>query len=124
MRKQSVACLVVAVVAVVALSCDWDHTISVGGDLISRRIDAAQGDAIDIRLWGGALGVYASPPVISSPAVEFLDLEVETGRGGIIGPGGPAQRFRFRARAPGSAVVTFSPLQLGSPTVSDTIVVH
>jgi len=121
MRQQSLVCLLAAVVA---LGCDSDHTLSVGGDLISRRIDAAQGDAIDIRLWGGALGTYASPPVISTAAVEFLDVEIETGSGGVVSPGGPSQRFRFRARAQGSAVVTFSPLQQGSPIVSDTIVVH
>jgi hypothetical protein len=121
MRKQSLCLFVVTVVAV---GCGSDHIVSAGGDLISRRIDASRGDLIDIRLWGGALGTYASPPVISTAVVEFVDLDVETGSGGIVNPGGPTQRFRFRALTPGSAVVTFSPLQQGSPVVSDTIVVH
>jgi len=121
MHKQSFLCLVVAIVGV---GCASDHIISAGGDLVSRRIDAHHGDLIDIRLWGGALATSASPPAVSTAAVEFVDVSVETGSGGIVSPGGPTQRFRFRALSPGSAVVTFSPLQPGSPVVSDTIVVQ
>ena len=104
--------------------CGADHIVSVSGGLISQRIDARRGDLVDIRLWGGALGTYASPPAISGSAVEFVDVSIETGSGGTVNPGGPTQRFRFRALAPGSAVVTFSPLVQGSPIVSDTIVVE
>jgi hypothetical protein len=86
-------------------------------------IDARPGDLIDIRLWGGALGTYASLPSVSTAAVEFLDLSIDIGSGGFVSPGGPTQQFRFRALSPGAAVVTFAPLQQGSPVVSDTIVV-
>ena len=121
MPKQSfVRCLA----AILAVGCASDPIVSVGGDVVSRRIDARRGELIDIRLWGGALGTFASPPAVSTPAVEFVDVSVEIGSSGIVRPGGPTQRFRFRALSSGSAIVIFSPLQQGSPIVSDTIVVQ
>ena len=101
-----------------------DHIVAVEGNLVSQRINARRGDLVDIRLWGGGLGTWASPPAISSSAVEFVDVSIETGSGGFVNPGGPTQRFRFRAVVAGAAIVTFTPLQQGSPTVSDTIVVQ
>jgi hypothetical protein len=101
-----------------------DRIVSVSERLVSRRIDVDRGDLIDIRLLGGARGMYDSPPSLSSSAVEFLDVTVETGSGGVVNPGGPTQRFRFRALTSGSAVVTFVPLQSLAPTVSDTIIVR
>ena len=74
---------------------------------------------MDIRLWGGALGTYASPPTISAPAVIFVDVSID----GPPNPGGPTQRFRFRAASRGTAVVTFSPLQ-NAPVVIDTVTVQ
>jgi hypothetical protein len=38
-------------------------------------------------------------------------------------PGGPLQRFRFRATGAGTAIITFIPTQPG-PAESDTIVVR
>jgi hypothetical protein len=51
--------------------------------------------------------------------VVFVDVSIE----GPPNPGGPTQRFRFRAASRGIAVVTFSPLQ-GAPVVTDTVVVQ
>jgi hypothetical protein len=116
--------LFLACVALATASCRADHIVSVDGGLVSRRIDARRGDIVAIHLWGGALGTYASPPAVSGPAVQFLDVSVESGSGGFVNPGGPTQRFRFRASAAGISVVTFSPTEHGSPLVSDTIVVQ
>src|SRR6476660_3205309 len=112
-----------AALAIVVAGCGADHIVSVSSGLVSQRVNARTGDLIDIRLWGGALGTYASPPAISTPAVEFVDVSIETGSGGTINPGGPTQRFRFRAITAGLAVVTFTPLQ-SAPVVADTIIVQ
>ena len=116
--------IVRAVVAILVVACGANRIVSLNGGLLSRRVDARRGDLVDIYLWGGALGTYQSPPTISTSAVEFVDLSIETGSGGFVNPGGPTQRFRFRALSAGIAVVTFSPLQQGAPIVSDTIVVQ
>jgi len=81
------------------------------------------GDLVDIRLFAGALGIYASPPAISAPAIVFVDVSLDSESTGIISPGGPTQRFRFRAESRGTAIVTFSPEQ-NAPIVKDTIVVQ
>ena len=115
--------LTAAGIALVITSCSPDDIVSASG-LASQRIDARRGDFVDIRLWGGALGTYASPPTISGAAVEFVDVSIESGSGGTVNPGGPTQRFRFRAISAGTAIVTFAPVLQGSPIVSDTVVVQ
>jgi hypothetical protein len=62
---------------------------------------------------------YASPPANSSPALVFLD-EADVG---LPNPGGPTQQFRFRAAAPGTAILTFTHTE-SSRTVVDTVVVR
>jgi hypothetical protein len=100
-----------------------DRIVSLDAGSGSRLATARVGDIVDIRLWGGGLGTYASPPIISTPVIEFVGVTLETGSGGVVNPGGPTQRFRFRAVSRGSAIVTFSPLQ-SAPIVIDTIVVQ
>lgn len=107
--------------ALVATACSADHLVSVEGG--SQRVSVAVGGLVDISLWDDGVGMYASPPDISAPVVEFVDVSIDVGSNGIITPGGPSQRFRFRAVSRGTAIVTFSPLQ-NAPVVSDTIVVQ
>jgi hypothetical protein len=64
-------------------------------------------------------GAYASPPRISSGAIQFLDVQEVV----PVVPAGPRQRFGFRAAAPGDAVVTFHHTEGGS-TIEDTVHVH
>jgi hypothetical protein len=113
----------ITVVTLAGLACGADHIVAVDAGAGSHRVSARVGDRVEIRLWGGALGTYASPPIVSTSSVEFIDVSIDTGPGGVIGPGGPTQRYRFRAASQGSAVVTFSPMQR-APSVIDTIVVE
>jgi hypothetical protein len=108
-----------SLLVVLGAACGADRIVAVDAGTGSHRVTVAIGDLVDIRLWGGALGTYASPPTISAPAVEFVDVSIE----GAPNPGGPTQRFRFRAASRGTAVVTFSPLQ-SAPLVTDTVVVQ
>jgi hypothetical protein len=109
------------ILALVCAACDSDGIVEAGGG--SRRIDARVGDTIDVLLFAGALGLYASPPTISTADVMFVDMTLDAGAGGFVSPGGPTQRFRFRAASHGTAIVTFSPIQ-NAPVVVDTIVVR
>jgi len=101
------------------LACSADHIVSLGTGVDSHRVTAGIGDRVDVRLWGGAMGTYASPPAISGTGVTFVDVSVD----GPPNPGGATQRFRFLAVMRGLAVVTFTPLQ-SAPVVVDTIVVE
>jgi len=105
-------------VALFGVACA-DRIVSVDAGTGSHAITAGVGDLVDIRLWGGGSGTYVSPPAISGGAVVFIDVFVD----GPPVPGGPTQRFRFRAASRGRAVVTFSPQQ-SAPVVVDTIVVQ
>ena len=102
-----------------AIACSADHIVSIGTGVDAHRATTVVGGLVDVRLWGGALGEYASPPDISGAAVTFLDVSTD----GPPNPGGPTQRFRFRAVTRGLAIVTFTPLQI-APVVVDTIVVE
>ena len=109
--------------ALAASACGSDHIVSVDVGAGSHRVTARMGDLVDIRLFAGALGIYASPPAISAPVVVFVGVSLDSESTGIISPGGPTQRFRFRAESRGTAIVTFSPEQ-NAPIVKDTIVVQ
>jgi len=108
-----------SLLAIIGAACGADHIVGVDAGTGSHRVTVALGNLVDIRLWGGALGTYASPPTISAPAVIFVDVSID----GPPNPGGPTQRFRFRAASRGTAVVTFSPLQ-NAPVVIDTVTVQ
>lgn len=96
-----------------------DHIVSVDGATRSQRVTAGVGDLVDIPLWAGALGTYADAPTVSGSAVEFVHVTIDS----PPNPGGPTQRFRFRALSRGTALVTFTPLQ-SAPVIVDTIVVR
>ena len=103
-----------------AISCSADRIVAFGQGEVSR-VEVSVGDQIEITLRAAALGAYASPPAISSSAVVFLDVMTPTED--PVPPGGPAQRFRFRAVSTGTSMITFTPVQIG-PAAVDTIVVR
>jgi hypothetical protein len=77
------------------------------------------GEELSITLQTIGPGEYQSPPAVSSSAVRFLDVAYVS----PSVPAGPTQRFRFKAEAPGHAIVTFR--HSGStPMVSDTVEVR
>jgi hypothetical protein len=81
-----------------------------------RTFSLAVGSQLELTFQSIGPGEYMSPPAISLGAVEFLDVS-------FVGPAVPAgvtQRFRFRAVAPGKAVITFQ--HTGQTrTVEDTV---
>jgi hypothetical protein len=79
----------------------------------------AVGQQFDITLHTVGPDAYDSIPAISSPIVRFLDASVVP----PYDPGGPNQRFRFEAQAPGRAIITFR-RSTTSPVVSDMVVVE
>jgi hypothetical protein len=105
--------------ALLASGCNAERIVAFGQGERSG-VEVSVGDRIDITLRAAALGAYVSLPAISTPAVVFLDV-VTPDEGPV--PGGPAQRFRFRAVSSGTAVITFTPVQPG-PVAVDTIVVR
>ena len=100
-------------------ACFADHIVSLDLGEQNRRVEAAVGDEIEITLRTIGSGDYVSPPAISNSVVLFLDVSSV----GPPVPGGPTQRFRFRAASGGTAVITFTNTGDG-PTVSDTVVVR
>ena len=106
----------VLVCAFLASGCNVDRIVAFGQGEHSR-IAVSVGEHIDITLRGLSFGSYLSPPAISTPAVMFLN--VTTPDEGNV-PGGPAQRFSFRAMGPGTAIITFTHAQPGNAAV-DTI---
>ena len=110
---------VVSLAVLGAFACSADHIVSIGTGVDTHRVTTVVGGLVEVRLWGGAMGEYATPPAVSGAAVTFLDVSTD----GPPNPGGPTQRYRFRAVAHGSAIVTFTPLEI-APVVVDTIVVE
>jgi hypothetical protein len=99
-------------------ACSADNIVSIGqGQHLVLSVD----DRFDVMLRAAALGSYQAPPTISAPVVQFLEVTLVSES--PVPPGGPLQRFRFRATAPGTAVITFTPTQPG-PVASDTVVVR
>jgi hypothetical protein len=83
------------------------------------------GQTLELTLQTIAPGEYASPLTISSTAIQFIDVKLVTP--GV--PAGVTQQFRFRAAAPGRAVIVFRHTGESSDpgaglTVHDTIEVH
>jgi hypothetical protein len=101
-----------ALSALVLCACSAD-IVSVPPDGRSQAITAAPGQGIDITLSNVGPAIYASPPMISSAAVTYLSVDVAP----PYNPGGPTQRFRFRAVSSGQAVIRFQ-RELGDAIVS------
>lgn len=85
----------------------------------SRQISASVGQELRIRLQTIGPGEYASPPTIEGTAVIFLDASLVSPHV----PAGPTQVFRFKAVAPGRAIIAFHHTGQ-NPTVSDTVLVE
>lgn len=82
----------------------------------SHSFTISVGRELDVTLGTVGPGAYASSPTISSSAIQFLDVQEVV----PVVPAGPRQRFRFKAVAPGDAVITFHHTEGGS-TVEDTV---
>jgi len=83
----------------------------------SHSLSIKSGRELELTLQTIGPGEYASPPVVSSPAVRFLEVALVT----PAVPGGPTQRFTITAVSPGVAVVVFHHTVQTSTTVEDTI---
>jgi hypothetical protein len=103
---------------ILAAACHADDIAAIGQ---GRHLELSVGERFDVLLRAAALGSYKAPPTISTSAVAFLEATLVDES--PVPPGGPLQRFRFRATAPGTAVITFTPAAVG-PVASDTVVVR
>ena len=109
-----------AALALVAAGCHADRLLAVSAaGSTSRTVSAPAGAEIDITLQTIGPGEYASPPTVSSPAVQFLGVSDVA----PYVPAGPTQRFRFRAASPGTALVTFRHTGTNR-SIEDTLVVR
>jgi hypothetical protein len=81
----------------------------------SQTLTIKAGRELELTLHTTGPGEYASPPLISSAALRFLDVRL-----GAPNPAGPTQRFRFEAVQPGVAVIVFQHTAQG-PTIEDTV---
>lgn len=89
------------------------------GDMSGNRFSVNVGQRLDLKLQTIGPGEYATPPEVSSAAVQFLEMS-------YIGPpvpAGPTQRFRFRAMRPGLAIIAFRHTGQ-NPMVKDTVKVR
>ena len=85
----------------------------------SHTLTITAGRGLEVILQTIGPGEYASPPLVSSSGVRFLDVGLVT----PAVPAGPTQRFRFEAVGPGVAVIVFQHTGQG-PTIEDTIIVR
>jgi hypothetical protein len=69
----------------------------------SQFVVADVGETVDVTLGNAGPATYESPPGISSDVLTFLSVDVVPPNN----PGGPNQRFRFKAETRGVAIVTF-----------------
>ncbi len=93
----------IAFSTVLALACSADRIISVPPNSASQTIAAAVGEEIHITFGNVGPAQYESPPQISSPELMFLGVEDVPPNN----PGGPTQRFRFKAVRAGQAIIHF-----------------
>lgn len=101
-HRSSPRLLVALALTLTSLACS-DGIVSIGSDGQSRVIEVVVGQEIDVTLGNVGPAEYQSPPVISSPVVTYLGVDVVP----PFNPGGPTQRFRLRAVGAGSAIVDF-----------------
>lgn len=113
--------LALAVCAAFVAACAGNSITNVDSTP-NQSISVALNHEVDITLGNIGPEIYADPPAVSSTALVYLDVSVVP----PFTPGGPTQRFRFRAVERGLAVVTFHRV-LGDSVVStiqDTVHVH
>lgn len=103
-------------------ACGSDNVVGVRANGVSSTITANRGQKIDVQLGNVGPAMWASPPSISSPVLEYRGVEIVP----PFNPGGPTQLFHFRAVAPGEAIVAFERV-LGDSIVAsfqDTVLVR
>jgi hypothetical protein len=89
--------------ALTLCACTASGIVDVPADGRSQTIAAAIGQEVDVTLGNVGPAIYVSPPMISSGAVTYLGVEIVP----PYTPGGPTQRFRFKATSAGLAILTF-----------------
>jgi hypothetical protein len=103
-----------SVVRLIALACFG--LAGCGGDSVGpsvvpdELIDTRVGAQVRMKLQSIGPGEYASPPAVSSSAVQFLDVRLVAPHV----PAGVTQEFRFRAVKAGMAVIRFRQTVSGS----------
>jgi hypothetical protein len=86
------------------LSCGAKNPVSVSiKSNSSQTLTVPAGTEFSVTLQSIGPGEYASPPTVSSGAVQFLDVSVV----GPYVPAGPTQQFRFNATTRGNAIIVF-----------------
>ena len=102
------------------VACGGQKIVEVVGQAPQTQISIGQ--ELDVKLGNVGPAEYASPPLISSGVLTFLDVGVVP----PYTPAGPIQQFRFRGVSQGLAIVTFKRM-LDTAVVSvvvDTVVVR
>ena len=105
--------VVLTVSTAILIGCAADIILAMTGDSRSQTISAAVGQEIDVTLGNVGPALYVSPPLMSSAVAEYLGVDVVP----PFAPGGPTQRFRFKAVGAGQALVEFR-RTLGDSVVS------
>lgn len=108
------------VIAFAVTACSADAVLGV--DSRSQSVSARVGQEVEVTLGNVGPAIYESPPMISSNVVTYLGVDVVP----PYNPGGPTQRFSFKAVAPGQALVTFRHTLDGAlvSVVEDTVKVR
>jgi hypothetical protein len=85
----------------------------------SQTLVLRVGQELDLTVGTVGPGEYQAPPSISPPILRFVDASIVP----PYVPAGPRQRFRFQAKAPGTAllVITHSG---NNPTIRDTVIIR
>jgi len=103
-RRSRESWSVLALSLLSACSGPGPTALNVGEQTNGGSVSVVVGDSLNIILGTVGPGHYLSPPLISGPAVAFLRDDVVP----PFDPGGPTQRFQFRAAARGIARITLS----------------
>lgn len=101
--------VLLTVIVFVVTACNEDNVLGV--DSRSQSIMARVGQEVEVTLGNVGPAIYESPPMMSSKVVNYLGVDVIPPNN----PGGPTQRFSFRAVGPGEALVTFRRTLDGAP---------
>ena len=107
-----------AVLIVLVLTACATEPLAVNGTA-SHSFRVSRGQELDVTLSTVGPGQYDSLPVISFPALRFIDMAFV----GPYTPGGPNQRYRFHAESPGRVTIVFRRSD-SRPAVVDTVEVQ
>jgi hypothetical protein len=103
------------------LGCGAKNPVSVSIKSNSNQtLTVPAGTEFSVTLQSIGPGEFASPPTVSSGAVQFLDVSIV----GPNVPAGPKQQFRFNATTRGNAIIVFRHTGAGGPEmlpVEDTV---